>query len=63
MYIFLEKSGVGDGSHIFVSLEYFLQNISMVTIEDVVKLFPTKSEDEYFTPKDRDDFNRYRLFS
>ena len=42
----------------FDSLQYFLSNIAMVDMETVAELFEKKGQADYFTPKEKDDFNR-----
>ncbi|ESO96748.1 hypothetical protein LOTGIDRAFT_143667, partial [Lottia gigantea] len=51
-------SGTGSNtSKLFESLEYFLSNISLRSIDEVSKLFKESSV-EYFTPREIEDFNR-----
>ena len=42
----------------FDSLQYFLSNIAMVDMETVAELFEKQGQADYFTPKEKDDFNR-----
>ena len=42
----------------FESLQYFLSKIAMSDMETVAELFRKKGHADFFTPKEKDDFNR-----
>ena len=58
VFIFAAKTKDGSKHHIFDSLRYFLANIAMVDMEAVAELFSKKAHLDFFTPKEKDDFNR-----
>ena len=52
------KTKDGSKHHVFESLNYFLVNMATVDMETVAELFSKKGQSYFFTPKEKDDFNR-----
>ena len=57
--LFVAKTKDGSRHHVFDSVQYFLANIAMADIEAVAELLSKKASTEFFTPKEKDDFNRF----
>ena len=49
-------------SCLFESLVYFVEKLSLGSLQEAAQLFPGKVDASFFTPKELDDYNRYRNF-
>ena len=47
-------------SHLFESLVYFVEKLSLGSLQEAAKQFPGKVDTSCFTPRELDDYNRYR---
>ena len=44
----------------FESLVYFVEKLSLGSLQEAAKQFPGKVDASYFTPSELGDYNRYR---